>query len=126
MAATFDNTLPTALDRMRYALGDIVVAAALEQDETYAANLAIHGEPIGTAVMAEALAARFAQEPDSFSGDGTSITWRERVKTWLALATRIRQEEAAASSGGAGSILGARGDETASEYVRTSADWWTG
>lgn len=128
MAATFVNTLPTAKDRMRFALGDVAVAAPLEQDETYAATLTLYGEELGTAVMAEALASRYAQKPDSLSDDSGSISWRERVKTWLALATRIR---AGLSSGGssavAGSITGTRGGETTSEYVRPAgATWWTG
>lgn len=128
MTATFTNTLPTAKDRMRYQLGDVNVAVPLEQDETYAANLTLYGEELGTAVMAEALASRYAQKPDSISDDSGSITWRERVKTWLALATRIRSGLSAASSSGvAGSITGTRGDEPTSEYVRpTGATWWTG
>lgn len=125
MAATYDNTLPTAKDRMRFALGDTNVAAPLEQDETYAAALAQNGEKLGQAVMAEALAARYAQRPDSLSSDGDSITWRERVKTWLALATRLRAEVAAGISGGATFRLGSRGDEAESEYVRDAGAWFT-
>lgn len=127
MVATFDLNLPTARDRMRFALGDTNVAAALEQDETYAATLTLHGEPLGTAVMAEALAARFAQEPDSVGIDGAlSVSWRDRVKTWLALAQRIRTE-LVVGSGIAGAIAGTRGTATTSEYVRSAGGtWWTG
>ena len=126
MTATFDNTLPAALDRMRFALGDVDVAVALEQDETYAANLALHGEQLAIAVMAEALAARFAQDPDSFQTGSLAVTWRERVKTWLALANRIRAELSAVSGALAGALTGTRGDETTSEYVRSAdRNWWT-
>lgn len=127
MTATFTNSLPTALDRMRYALGDVNVAAALEQDETYTANLSLHGETLGIAAMAEALAARFAQKPDTFGSAGMNVSWRERVKTWLALAARLRAETAMATSGVAASFTATRGDDTESEYVRTTADavWWT-
>ena len=128
MTATFTNSLPTPKDRMRFALGDVNVDVPLEQDETYAANLALYGEELGTAVMAEALASRFAQKPDSLSDDSGSISWRERVKTWLALATRIRDSLSNGSGGAvAGSIVGNRGGETTSEYVRPiGATWWTG
>jgi hypothetical protein len=127
MAASYDNTLPAARDRARYQLGDTDMAAALEQDETYDANLALYGESLAIAVMAEALASRYAQRPDSFtSTTGMSVSWRERVKTWLALATRIRDAQSLGGSTSAGSIVGTRWDETDSEYVRPGWDavWW--
>lgn len=127
MAATYDPTLPTAKDRVRYALGDTNVAAALEQDETYVANLTLYSESLAIAVMAEALAARFAQKPDSFGTDGLNVTWRERVKTWLALATTMRANATAAAGSAASSFVATRNDDTDAEYVRFTADygWWS-
>ena len=127
MTATFDNTLPTELDQMRFMVGDVDVAAALEQDETYASALALHGFKLGTAAIAEALAARYAQRPDSISSEDGSLSWRERVKTWLALATRLRAEEAAGIAGGAIFRIGTRGEAIESEYVRSAegGNWFT-
>jgi hypothetical protein len=131
MAATFDTALPTARDRMRYAVGDTDVAAApLEQDETYDAVLALYGESLGTAVIAEALASRFAKEPDSISDDTGSVRWSERVKTWIAVANRYRAGGATSGSTGASSIVLTRDDEDADEYGRdivlTAVHGWTG
>lgn len=127
MTATYDATLPTAKDRLRFALGDTTMTDVLEQDETYVAALTLYSEPLATAVMAEALAARFAREPDSISGAAGSISWRERVKTWLALAERMRGAVATTSGAMAGTMIATRGDETQSEYVRpTDQTWWTG
>lgn len=92
MAATYSDNLPTAKDRMRHVLGDIDMETALRQDEEYLALLAGYAtETEATAVMAESLAAQFAQEPDSVSTDGTAVSWRDRVKTWLELASRFRK-----------------------------------
>jgi osmotically-inducible protein OsmY len=128
MAATFDNTLPTARDRARYQLGDTNVAAPLEQDATYDANLALYGDALAIAVMAEALASRYAQQPSSIGSQGDSIAWGERIRTWLALAQRIRDEQSVSGAAGAGSLVGTRCDETYSEYLRPVAGcvWWNG
>lgn len=127
---TYDPALPDALSRMRHALGDTDGAAPLEQDETYLATLSLHGEALGTAAMAEALAARFAQQPDAVDVGGLSASWRERVRTWLALAARLRAEAGAAAGKAesaaaaiAGSIIGRREDRGASEYVRPAGVW---
>jgi hypothetical protein len=86
VAATFDLTLPTALDRIRRSVGDTNTAAALRQDEEILAVLTLTGdENLATAQVAAGLAVEYAQRPDSISDDGTSISWRERVKTWLTI-----------------------------------------
>ncbi len=126
MSATFDPTLSAAKDRVRSALGDIDMseggANALRSDEAIAAVIAANGEALGTAVLAEGLAAEYAQLPDSISDSGTSLTWRERVKWWRDLAARIRGDLAAAAvvttSGFVAIAPQAWGDEIQAEYVR--------
>jgi len=129
MAFTYAATLATARDRVRHAVGDTDAANPLRQDETIDALLALHGEDGATAALAEALAAQFAQEPSSFGSDGITVSWADRVKTWTALAGRIRQERtAAAGSGATAGVLGGRADggDGASEYLRETAGmWWT-
>jgi hypothetical protein len=130
MAVTYDDTLPTARDRARRAVGDTDVDLALEQDETYDAAITLYGEDLGTAVMAEGLAAKFAQEPDSISDDTGSVRWSERVKTWIAIANRYRTGGATSSSSTAGAIQLTRGDDETDEYGRdivlTAVHGWTG
>jgi hypothetical protein len=135
MAATYDSNLPTPKDRMRHSLGDTDVTAPLRGDETYTALLAAYSETEATAVLAEALAAEYAQLPASFGAGGTTFSWSDRVKTWLALAARLRTalaETAGTVSNQLHTIQPRRGDwwgrgwdgdEERSEYVRPI--WWS-
>ncbi len=121
MAWSYSNTLTTPKDRVRYLLGDTDTTAQLEQDETVDAAITLYGEALGTATLAEGLASRFARAPDTFGDGGLSVSWRERVQTWLKLAATIRSREAslaAAVIGGSGYLLGSRGERVVSEYVR--------
>lgn len=124
MAAEYSDNLPTAKDRMRHILGDTDMENALRQDEEYLALLAGYAtETEATAVMAESLAAQFAQEPDSVNTDGTAVTWKDRVKTWLELATRFRNalKEIKATASSTGRIVKPRhydDDFEHSEYRR--------
>lgn len=125
MTATFDQTLPTAKDRLRRALGDAATTNALRQDEEYVAVLArLSGNETAALVeMAAGLAAEFAQRPDSISDEDGALSWRERVKTWLALAetgrAQLADAAAAAASGGASSVAVRRDDDGPQwEYVR--------
>lgn len=128
MVATYDNTLQTPRDRVRYALGDTNVVNALRQDETYNAVITDNGETLATAVLAEGLVTEYAQKPDSINLSGLGLSWRERVKAWAALAGRIRAELAttlAASGTGFVSRESYRvGDEAAAEYARPI--WFSG
>jgi hypothetical protein len=129
MVATFSNGLETPTDRMRAALGDRDTTNPLRQDEEYEANLALAGdELLATAVMAEGLAAEFAQRVDAYSeSGGISVRWSERVKTWLALAAAIRAGLAAAvdtSSLATVSAVAVRANGGwTSEYVRGCSPW---
>jgi len=99
---TYDSSLPTARDRMRHMLGDTDAANPLRYDESYDAMLTyFENETLATAKMARALASEFAQKFSSVNiQGGPSITYSERVKTWLALADKL--EAAVGSSGGVG------------------------
>lgn len=114
---------------MRADIGDRGPSDWLRSDEEIAAQLArTPDERIATAVLAEGLAAEYARRPDSIGGPDGTISWRERVKTWIALAAAKRAEvtaDAATASGYASASRHATrfdGDED-SEYVR-SATWW--
>ena len=115
--ATFDPTLATARDRVRFALGDTDVANALEEDVTYDVTIARYGEGEALRVMAEGLASRFARKPDRITDGDFSVSWGERVKAWRALAS------GSTSNSTASTVTATRGEVIESEYVRT---WWTG
>lgn len=128
MSASYDNTLPTAIDRMRHSLGDTDMTAPLRQDETYEALLATYSETEATAVMAEALAAEYAQQPVRITDEGTTVDWSDRVKTWLALAARLRAALAETASTVGNTLRTVRPRryddwEEQSEYVRPQ--WWS-
>lgn len=132
MAATYSPNLVTALDRVRHALGDIDTTNPLRPDETIAAILAVNGtsaatvavvpaaEDLATALLAEGLAAEYARKPDAVSDEDGSISWRDRVKTWLELASRLRSGLAGSGSGSGtwSSDVMRDGDEARSEYYR--------
>lgn len=144
MAFSYDNTLFTALDRVRHALGDTDIDAPLRDDDTIEAVLILAGttpdatvvteaETVAIVDLASALAVEYARKPDSYSkSGGISVTWRERVKAWQTLASTLRAGlvtttsviEAAASSIGV-----YRGCElVTSEYVREYGNgrtWFT-
>lgn len=126
MPATYDAALTTARDRMRFLLGDTDTSAPLLDDTTYDTLLSTVGETEGTAQAAEALASRYAQEPDQIGlGGDLQAQWRERVKTWLALAARLRgTAQAAAQAAGWGTRRAHRGDCDAGEYRRPEGWAW--
>ena len=91
MAATFDPALPTLKDHIRLTIGDRGPDTWLLTNETIQAKLDTLPYPEALAQLAEGLAAEFAQNPSSYSESGSmSISWGERVKTWLAIADRAR------------------------------------
>lgn len=96
MAATFDWGLGRALDRVRFALGDTEVAEALLPDESYEATLATYDddERRATLVLAEALIARYAREPEKVVVEDSrvEVAWGERLTAWVALVARLRVE----------------------------------
>jgi hypothetical protein len=95
---SYDDTLPTELDKVRHYVGDISnnPATELRTDDHIEAALAEHGFNLAVAVVAEGLAAEYAQEPGSVRlPDGLTVSWPERVKFWLGRATEYRGYAAA-------------------------------
>jgi hypothetical protein len=107
MSASYNENLPTVKDWMRLQLGDTnvdPVENALRSDEEYLAALNTEGDKISATVfLAESLAAEFGQEPDSVDASGKAVTWKDRVKTWLALAERLRARAAGVTASAAAS-----------------------
>lgn len=141
MAFSYDPTLYTALDRVRYALGD-TVSPGLREDDTIEAKLIAAGttlesiainetaEGLATASLAEGLAMEFAQRPDSYSEStatgSISVSWRERVKGLMELAKRIREQLLITASVGASavsSVAAERDGDPSSEYLREWPRW---
>lgn len=101
MPATFDRELSDPVSRMRHTVGDFNTDDPLRDDSTYEAYLLLWGvnlsattQSVGelkaTRDMLRALAAEFAQDPTSVRlPDGTSVTWADRIKTWVSLADLI-------------------------------------
>lgn len=106
MANSYDpSVLATdAVMRARYLLGDTgrlkddagATVWLIDQEEI--AGL-LAGAPAfneGVAQCADGLATRFAQEPNKYRDEaGVEIDWRDRVRTWLDLANRLRSGEVA-------------------------------
>lgn len=87
---SYDDTLPTDLDKARALLGD-TASTELLTDDHIEAVLALYAFNGGVAFLAQELATRYAQKPGSVSlPSGLSVSWAERVKTWLALAQQMR------------------------------------
>lgn len=90
---SYDETLGTDLDKARALLGDTSDDSDTEllTDDHIEAVLTLYAFNGGVAFLARELAARFAQKPGSVSlPGGLSVSWAERVKTWLALATQMQ------------------------------------
>jgi hypothetical protein len=91
MAFSYDETLPTALDRVRHTLGD-VTSPGYRPNETIEALLATYPENQTVMILADSLASEFAMKPSNLSSPDGSITWGERVDQLTQLATRLRLE----------------------------------
>ena len=127
MAATFDETLATDKDRIRFYLGDVtnLPAGAILSDEAINAELAAAGSlPVALVSLARGLVSRYAQRPDSLSISGEfSISWKERIGAWNALIAEW-QPVAGTATGGSGfaSVAAIRPDTERAEYVRGPFD----
>lgn len=131
MTASYDNSLATVLDRIRFTLGDTDVdpeTNALKPDEEYLAVIAATAsEEEAIALMAEALATQIMQDPDSYSeSGGISVSWTQRIKTWLALADqyRTRATTSVSTYGQTLSHRPKRDPDADPEYRRTYRWWW--
>lgn len=101
---TYDSSLPTARDRLRNQLGDTDPTKPLRYDETYDAMLTYWGdEATATAKMARSFASQFGRNPSSVSvPGGPSVSYSDRVKTWLDIATAIEKVIPAGGVNGGG------------------------
>lgn len=96
---TYDPSLPTPRDRMREAVGDTDPTNPLRYDATYDALLTYwQDEPTATAKLARALAVQYGRQASSVSvPGGPSVSYSDRVKTWLDVAKAIESVVPSAS-----------------------------
>lgn len=90
---SYDDTDRSELNTAREALGDTSNDSATElvTDDHINAVLAENGYNLGVALLAEELAARFAQKVGSVRlPSGLSVDWPERVRNWRTTATQYR------------------------------------
>lgn len=143
MAASYNNTLPTNKDWVRWKLADTGAEIDeetnqpiwLRQDEEVSAVLVIYPDRrIAAAELAESIAAELSRRVDSYtSEDGMAVRWSERVKTLLAVAKQLRADvaaEAAAGAAGTPAAFGSTearraGDADQAEYVRPFETYWS-
>lgn len=93
MTATFDPSLPQPLDRMRFTVGDINVAAAEVQDETYLALYAANGndENLAALNVADYLILSYARQPESVEVTGAvKVAFTSRLAALEQIAMRLR------------------------------------
>lgn len=92
---SYDDTLPTDMDKARALLGDTSNDPTTEllTDDHIEAVLAMQSTfDAAIAWMADELAVRFAQKPGSVSlPSGLSVSWAERVRAWQAIAANARR-----------------------------------
>lgn len=119
MSATYDDTLPTDLDRVRAQLGDTDTDAALHSDAHIRAVLSLQSSVAASvAFLARELVARYASQPIRKTADGLTVDYTGRVALWQALAG----DAAASAAGGGISFVPATYGATATtdEYGRPS------
>jgi hypothetical protein len=93
MTATFNPALPTALDRVRFVVGDTVVATAEVQDETYTALLTANAQDENKAALAVAdyLILFYGRQPDAVEVTGAvKVDFRSRLAALEQIAERLR------------------------------------
>lgn len=93
MTASFDSNLDRPLDLARFVVGDINVAQAEVQDETYLALLAANGADVNKAALAVAdyLILLYARQPDAVEVVGAvKVDFKSRIAALEQIATRLR------------------------------------
>jgi len=113
MAFTYDETLSTARDRVRFALGDTNEATPLLTDETIDARLAISTEAETVAFLASGLAVQLGRQPERVTlPNGLSVSYSR------ADALRTAATTARSSAGTTRSTAATRDGEPApAEYL---------
>ena len=94
MSFSYGSGLSTALDRIRFALGDTDVTLVMLSDAMIQGALDVNGsdERRATITLAEGLMARYAREPDDVTTEGLKISWKDRLAAWRSLVARLRSE----------------------------------
>lgn len=93
MAATYNETLPTDLDKIRAILGDTDTTDAEHSDEHISAVLSIQGSMnAAISFLANELVARYASMPIKWSSDGTSMDYSNRLQVWKEIASSARSD----------------------------------
>lgn len=128
MSASYDDELPTDLDKARAALGITDATSdttALVTDEHIEAVLTWQGSLDGAvSFLASELATRYAQKPTDVSlPSGLRVSWAKRIDTWLKLAERASPTGIGTSGGGLSLVPLSYGTETTDEYARPP-DYW--
>ena len=92
MSWTYDPTMASDRDKVRFRLGDTVEAGALLQDEEIDVLLADAGSVTNATIAgADALAMRFASLAQSMTDDiGQSVNYGDRAARYRDLANRLR------------------------------------
>lgn len=93
MTATFNPALVAPLDRVRFIVGDIVVATAEVQDETYTALLTANAADENKAALAVAdyLLLLYARQPDTVEVTGAvKVDFKSRIAALHTIAERLR------------------------------------
>lgn len=96
MAATYDPTLSSIRDRLRFTLGDTDTTNPINPDETYDAVLSIHDnhEKRAAVALLDGMITRFAQLPNETATDSGQyrVKWTDRIKAWQAMRARLEAE----------------------------------
>lgn len=95
MAFTYDTSLATAKDRVRFAIGDTYTPHHLFEDAEITAILTNNSDDEGVAAykLADHLAARFAREAD-FAMDEQSVKLSQKSAQYSKIAARLREDSA--------------------------------
>jgi hypothetical protein len=92
MTISYDPTLSTVKDQVRFYYGDTIVTSALFSDDEILAMLVLFPDArLCAAEFADALAARFSKSV-SFSVEGLNISNSQKSKNYRELANRLRAQ----------------------------------
>lgn len=117
----YDDTLPTDKDRVRAILGDTDTSDELLTDAHIEAVLTAEGSvSAAVAWLADALVARFAQDPVRITADGVTLDYSRRIPVWQSLATRER----GVGSGALSFVAATFGDATTATDEYSRPLWW--